>query len=161
MKSFSTRRRVGHDAAEMFALVADVERYPEFVPLCDKLRIRKRELLEIAGQGEQPDRNGEILVADMTVAYKMLRETFTSQVRLDPDMNRIDVRYVDGPFQSLKNVWLFEPLQGGGSMVDFSISYAFRSRTFQLIAGAVFDRAFQRFAEAFEARADRVYGRAA
>jgi coenzyme Q-binding protein COQ10 len=71
------------------------------------------------------------------------------------------VRYLDGPFQSLNNVWHFTPQSGGGSTVDFAIAYAFRSRTFQAVAGAVFDRAFQRFAEAFEMRADRVYGRAA
>ena len=161
MKRFSTSRRVAHGASDMFALVADVERYPEFVPLCQALRIRKRQPIDIKGREDGEGRSGELLIADMTVAYKVLRETFTSEVRLDPGANRIDVRYVDGPFQSLDNVWRFTPQPSGGSVVDFSIAYAFRSRTFQVVAGAVFDRAFQRFAEAFEARADRIYGRAA
>jgi hypothetical protein len=79
--------------------------------------------------------------------------------RLDHQANRIDVRYVDGPFKSLNNVWRFDACETGGSIVDFTIAYSFRSRTFQAIAGAVFDRAFQRFAEAFEERANQVYGR--
>jgi coenzyme Q-binding protein COQ10 len=159
MKRFSTSRQVAHAAQDMFALVADVERYPEFVPLCDDLRIKKRHPVEIPASEDGAARQGELLVADMTVAYKVLRETFTSQVRLDHQANRIDVRYVDGPFKSLNNVWRFDACETGGSIVDFTIAYSFRSRTFQAIAGAVFDRAFQRFAEAFEERANQVYGR--
>lgn len=150
MPSFRNKRRVGHSAGEMFDLVADVERYPEFVPLCESLHVRRR-----VASGEGVD----ILVADMSVAYKMFRESFTSRVTLDRPRLSIVVEYLDGPFSRLENRWTFRPLDDGGSEVEFFISYEFRSRTLGLLMGAMFDAAFRRFAEAFEARADEVYGR--
>jgi len=147
MPQFSTRRRVNHAAADMFALVADVERYPEFVPLCRGLKVRRR---VASGEGV------EILTADMTVAYKMLNETFTSRVTLDRPHLRILVEYLDGPFSHLDNRWVFRPLGERASEIEFFISYQFRSRTLGLVMGAVFDTAFRRFAEAFERRADVV-----
>jgi coenzyme Q-binding protein COQ10 len=135
----------------MFALVADVERYPEFVPLCEDLRITAREATD----------DGEILTADMTVAYKMFQETFTSKVTLKPSAPEVLVEYLSGPFRHLENRWTFKELSGGQSEICFFIAYEFRSRALQLIAGAVFDRAFRRFAQAFEQRADAVYGRPA
>ena len=148
MPQFSTRRRVNHAAADMFALVADVERYPEFVPLCRELKVLRR---VASGEGV------EILTAEMTVAYKMIRETFTSRVRLDHPQLRILVEYLDGPFSHLDNRWLFHPLGERSSEIEFFISYQFRSRTLGLLMGAMFDAAFRRFAEAFERRADVVF----
>lgn len=144
----------------MFDLVADVDHYPEFVPLCQALRVRRR---SPGGEGQ------EVLVADMTVAYKMIRETFTSRVTLDRPTLTIHVEYLDGPFSRLDNRWEFRDLksgeleggEGGGKCeVSFFISYEFRSRTLGLLMGAMFDAAFRRFADAFEKRADKVYGKA-
>ncbi|TCT02648.1 type II toxin-antitoxin system RatA family toxin [Aquabacter spiritensis] len=149
MPSFSNARIVKHDAADMFALVADVERYPEFVPLCEALRVRRR---------TKSDEGVEVLVADMTVAYKLIRETFTSRVTLDRPRLVIHVEYLDGPFSRLDNRWEFRAVDQGRSEVKFHISYEFRSRTLGLLMGAMFDAAFRRFADAFEARADAVYG---
>ncbi len=152
MPQFRTTRRVRHSASDMFDLVADVERYPEFVPLCESLKVRRR-----AASGE----GVEMLTARMTVAYKMLRETFTSQVTLDRPRLQILVEYLDGPFSHLDNRWHFRPIPSGGSEIEFFIAYEFRSRTLGFVMGAVFDAAFRRFAEAFEARANEVFGRAA
>jgi coenzyme Q-binding protein COQ10 len=147
--SFSSARVVAHSPTDMFDLVADVERYPEFVPLCSALRIRRR---------NRSDEGVEILVADMTVAYKLIRETFTSRVTLDRPRLVIHVEYLDGPFSRLDNRWEFRAVDGGRCEVKFHISYEFRSRTLGLVMGAMFDAAFRRFADAFEKRADEVYG---
>lgn len=151
MPQHETARRVTHAPENMFALVADVERYPEFLPLCEALTIRTRR-----------ERNGRtMLVADMTVGYKAIRETFTSQVYLKPDELAIDVKYLDGPFRYLNNEWRFEAVPDGGSIVHFFIDYEFKNRVLGALMGAMFDRAFRMFAEAFERRADEVYGAAA
>ncbi|QCK87480.1 type II toxin-antitoxin system RatA family toxin [Phreatobacter aquaticus] len=150
MPVFKTERRVRHDPAQMFDLVADVDQYPAFVPLCEALKVRRR-----VNAG---DDGIEILVADMTVAYKFIRETFTSRVTLDRPRLHILAEYIDGPFSKLENHWRFVAQPGGGTVVTFSIDYEFRSRALALVMGAVFDAAFRRFAEAFEARADKVYG---
>ena len=152
MPSFRTTRRVNHAADDMFDLVADVERYPQFVPLCQSLVVKKR---ESAGGGR------EVLVADMTVAYKVIRETFTSRVTLDKARLEILVEYLNGPFRSLENRWLFRPEGAKNCEVEFDIRYEFRSRTLGMLMGTVFDAAFRRFAEAFERRADEMYGRPA
>jgi len=150
MRQFRSTRRVRHAAAEMFDLVADVERYPEFVPLCESLRVRKR--------SENPD--GTVtLVADMTVAYKLMRETFVSRVTLDKANQTIRVEYLDGPFSHLDNRWTFVPASEQSCDVTFFIAYEFKSRMLGLLMGAMFDAAFRRFAEAFERRADVVYAR--
>jgi coenzyme Q-binding protein COQ10 len=133
----------------MFDLVADAERYPQFLPLCEALHIRGRQTM---ADGR------EILVADMTVAFKMVRETYTSRVILDRAGNRIDVAYLDGPFEHLDNRWTFRDLEGGACEVGFFIDYAFRSRTLSALMGAMFDKAFHKFSEAFAKRADEVYG---
>jgi len=148
MPKYETKRSVGHTPGQMFALVSDVEKYPEFLPLCEALSVRSRR-----------ERDGRtILVADMTVGYKAIRETFTSQVHLKPDELTIDVKYLDGPFRYLTNDWRFEPDQAGGSVVHFYIDYEFKSRVLGALMGAMFDRAFRMFADAFEKRADVVYG---
>lgn len=149
MPQFSTRRTVKHSAADMFDLVADVDRYPQFVPLCNSLQVRKR----------SKDAEGrDVIVADMTVAYKLIRETFTSRVTLDRHNLQILVEYLEGPFQRMNNRWTFQPLDEETCAVEFYIAYEFRSRTLGLLMGAVFDAAFRRFAAAFERRADQVYG---
>jgi coenzyme Q-binding protein COQ10 len=151
MPQFRTSRRVAHSAANMFDLVADVERYPEFVPLCEKLRIRRR---AEGGEGTH------IIVAEMTVSYAMLRETFMSRVTLDKPNLKIGVEYLDGPFSRLDNQWSFTALDETSCDVAFFISYEFKSRMLGMVMGSVFDAAFRRFADAFEKRADQICGRA-
>ena len=148
MPRFSNKRRVKHTAEQMFELVADVERYPEFVPMCQSLKVRQR---TAAPSGT------ETIVADMTVSFKLIRETFTSRVTLDRPKLRIQVEYLRGPFSSMENRWTFEPRGEGTSEVGFFIAYEFRSRMLALLMGAMFDAAFQRFAGAFEKRADVIY----
>lgn len=149
MPQFSSVKRVHHRAEQMFALVADVEAYPQFLPMCEALTIRSRK-----------ERDGKtLLIADMTVGYKLIRETFTSQVLLKPDENVIDVKYVDGPFRYLDNRWTFKPVGDGSECdVEFFIDYEFKSRTLGLLMGTMFDLAFKKFSDAFEKRADQIYG---
>jgi coenzyme Q-binding protein COQ10 len=149
MPEFTTQRSVRHSAAQMFDLVADVEHYPEFGPLCRALQVRRRSTVADGC---------EVLVADMTVAYKVVQETFTSRVTLDRARQEIRVEYLEGPFSRLENRWSFRPTGERSSEVSFFISYEFRSRTLGLLMGAMFDAAFRRFATAFEQRADAVYG---
>jgi coenzyme Q-binding protein COQ10 len=132
----------------MFALVAAVEHYPEFVPLCQSMRVLRRE--QAGGE--------ETIVATMTVAYKLFTESFTSRVVLKPAQSAIQVDYLDGPFRRLHNRWTFAPLGEAQSEIGFYLDYEFKSRALQMLMGAVFDRAFRTFADAFEARANTVYG---
>lgn len=148
MPEFSTRRRVQHSAANMFALVADVEGYPEFVPLCKSLKVRRR----------TTENGREVIVADMTIAYKVVSETFTSRVTLERERLTILVEYIEGPFRRMNNRWTFRPVDDKSCEVEFFLTYEFRSRTLGLLMGSVFDAAFRRFATAFERRADQVYG---
>jgi coenzyme Q-binding protein COQ10 len=150
MPRFSNRRRVQHRAEQMFDLVADVERYPEFVPLCQALKIRQRT--------QKPD-GTELIVADMTVSFKLVKETFASQVTLDRANRKILVEYLRGPFSNLENRWTFEPKGEEACDVGFFISYEFKSRMLAMLMGTMFDTAFSRFAAAFEKRADQVYGK--
>lgn len=147
MPRFRSTRPVKHKAADMFALVADVERYPEFVPLCESLRVVRR-----AQSGE----GIETIVAAMSVGYKAIHENFTSRVELDHPRLKIDVEYVDGPFKYLENRWVFRDTPTG-SDVEFYINYEFKSFALGLLMGAVFDKAFRKFTEAFEERANFIY----
>jgi coenzyme Q-binding protein COQ10 len=147
MPSFSTRRRVPYTPRQMYDLVADVESYPQFLPLTEALRIRRREK-----QG-----NLDVFTADMTVGYKAIRETFLTRVTLYPDVPKVEARYIDGPFRHLENRWQFHAAPGGCE-IEFFIDYEFKSRILGLLVGAVFDQAFRKFSEAFEARARAVYG---
>ncbi len=147
MPQFETRRPVPHSPVQMFDLVADIERYPEFLPLCEALKIRSRK-----------ERDGKVLLlADMTIGYKAIRETFTTQVLLNKAELAIDVKYIDGPFRYLDNRWRFEPAGEGACDVHFFIDYEFKNRLLGSIMGAMFERAFRMFAEAFEARAAKIY----
>jgi coenzyme Q-binding protein COQ10 len=150
MPRFSSKRRVSHRADEMFDLVADVERYPEFVPLCHALKVRQRR--------QNPD-GTETIVADMTVSFKLVKETFTSEVTLDRAGRKIDVRYLRGPFSNLENRWTFEPRGEQACDVGFFIAYEFKSRLLAMLMGTMFDAAFAKFSTAFEKRADVVYGK--
>jgi coenzyme Q-binding protein COQ10 len=118
------------------------------VPFCERLTVR----------GRRSEGSREVLVADMAVGYKLVRETFTSKVTIDREALEIRADYLDGPFRSMENSWSFVPLPDGGSEISFAISYEFRSRALALLMGAVFDRVFRTFADAFEKRADKVYG---
>ena len=137
-------------AEQMFDLVADVERYPEFVPLCQALKIRQRK--------HNPD-GTETIVADMTVSFKLVKETFTSEVTLDREHLKILVRYLKGPFSNLENRWTFEAKGEEVCDVGFFIAYEFKSKVLATLMGAMFDAAFGRFSAAFEKRADMVYGK--
>lgn len=148
MPQFMNTRRVRHRADQMFDLVADVERYPEFVPLCQSLKVRQR----------TTDAEGrEVIVADMTVSFKLVRESFTSRVMLDRPNLKILVEYLRGPFSKLENRWTFTARGEDASDVGFFIAYEFKSRMLAILMGAMFDAAFQRFVSAFEARADAIY----
>jgi coenzyme Q-binding protein COQ10 len=149
MPEFSTKRRVRHAAADMFDLVADIKKYPEFVPLCSALTVKSR---------SEKDDDTVVLVADMTVSYKIIRETFTSRISLDRPELKIFVEYLSGPFKRMHNRWTFHPAGDNACDVEFFIAYEFRSRALAMLMGAVFDTAFRRFAVAFEERADAVYG---
>ena len=149
MPQFSSRRRVPHSAQQMFDLVADVERYPQFVPLCKALKIRERTTSEDGT---------EVIVADMTVSFKLVQETFTSRVTLDRANLKILVEYLKGPFSNLENRWSFVAKTDRACEVVFYIDYEFKSRMLATLMGAMFDTAFHRFAAAFESRADQVYG---
>ena len=148
MPRFTTKRRVRHPASDMFDLVADIEHYPEFVPLCRSIRVGQRMTI---GEGV------ETLRSEMTVAYKMISETFVTRVTLDKPRLQIHVQYLEGPFRQLENRWTFRPLGERASEVEFFISYEFRSRMLGLVMGSMFETAFRRFAEAFERRADAVF----
>ena len=149
MHVFETKHRVAHSADDMFALVADIEDYPKFLPLCEALTIKRRE------QGE----TGEVLIATMTVGYKLIRESFTTRVALDRQTHSILVEYLDGPFSHLENRWTFNPSGEGACEVGFYIEYSFRSRLFERLVGGLFNKAVQKYTHAFETRADAVYGR--
>ena len=137
-------RQLPYSCAQMFDLVADVARYPEFLPWVVATRVRA-------------DTEHE-MTADMLVGFKAIREKFTSRVTKDRP-NRIDVHYLDGPLRDLDNSWVFRPADDGGCEIDFSVDFTFRNAVFEALAGQYFDRAFRKMVEAFEKRADELYGR--
>lgn len=137
-----------HPAQDMFDLVADIDRYPEFVPLCQSLNTRS----------SRQKGGREIRLADMTVGYKSIRETFTCQVVLNPADSEILASYIDGPFKFLENRWFFETTGKTTCNVHFKLDYEFKSRALALLMGSMFDRAFAKFTQAFEERADELYG---
>ena len=142
-------RDVPYKADDMFALVADIEKYPEFLPGCTGARIRKREC----------DGACDVVVADLILSYKVFREQFTSSVVLDSAARSIVVHYVRGPFKHLANEWKFEPLADGGSRIHFFIDFEFRSVTLQKLMNSMFGKAFARVMQAFIDRADVLYGK--
>lgn len=144
MPTHAEKRVLPYSPEQMFNLVADVERYPEFLPWCVACRIRQK---------DSPD----AFVADLIIGFKFVRERFTSLVALDrPD--RIDVVYKEGPFRHLTNHWSFAADEKGHCIIDFYIDFEFRSRTLQSLIGRLFNEAVQRMVNAFERRAKALYG---
>ena len=143
MPTHAEQRVVPYRPDQMFDLVADVDRYPDFLPWCVGARIRER--------------TGEVILADLIIGYKMIRERFTSRVETHRSENRISVSYADGPFRYLNNTWEFEPHEDG-CLVDFYVDFEFKNRMLQKIIGLFFNEAVRRMVAAFENRADALYG---
>ncbi len=139
-----------YSAEEMYALIADVARYPEFLPWCSAARIR--------GTRGLPDGTGTVMDADLVISFKVYREKFGSRVTLRPQARTIDVEYLDGPFKYLKNHWKFVPVAERACEVDFFVDFEFRSAILQKLIGLVFHEAMQRVVRAFEKRAEALYG---
>jgi len=147
MPSHEERRILPFTPEEMFAIVADIEKYPEFVPGCTALRIRSRET------------KGDVIVltAEMMVAFRALRERYTSVVTLNRLEGAIDARHLEGPFERLDTRWRFRPLDPGCE-VHFFIDFTFRSRILSSVAGLFFDGVARRMTDAFVARAEKLHG---
>lgn len=143
MPRHSETKYLPYAPEQLFALVADVARYDEFLPWVTAVRVRSSSDTEV--------------IADLIVGFNAFKERFTSRVtKYRPD--RIVVDYVEGPLKYLKNEWRFEPAADGGTNLHFSVDFAFRSRLFETLAGAMFDRALRRMTGAFETRAAALYG---
>ena len=145
------KRVLPYAPEELYNLVRDVDKYPEFLPWCQALRIRKREAAE----------EGEVVLADMVIGFKVFRERFTSQVVAKPGGGgkpaRIDITYTDGPFKFLNNHWIFNAV-GGGTEIDFFVDFEFRAKILEKAIGVIFNEAVQKMVNAFETRARAVYG---
>jgi coenzyme Q-binding protein COQ10 len=150
MPTHAEKRLLPWTPEQLFDLVADVGRYPEFLPWCLAARVRRRE--------------DDAMTADLVIGFRMIRERFTSDVRLDRTGRRIDVSYSDGPFRHLNNHWKFDPappsaeLPGGGTLIDFYVDFEFRSKLLQSLIGLLFNEAVRRMVHAFETRARQLYG---
>ena len=153
MPQHSDSRILPYSADQMYALVADIERYPEFLPWNTAARIRSRR--------PGPD-GGELVEADLVISFKVFRERFGSRVTLWPADRRIDTEYLDGPFKYLKSGWSFADLPtdapGGGCKVEFFVDFEFRNAILAKLIGVVFDEAMSRIVRAFEERARKLYG---
>lgn len=147
MTARRTKTIVPYSAEEMFDLVADIERYPEFIPYCRTLRVLTSDVAE--GQG--------VITAEMIVSYHAFREKFKSEVTLDRAHLKIEAAYLEGPFRKLHNLWRFRDTDDG-SEVDFTIDFEFRSFILQGLSKAVFEKVFERMTDAFVERAHQVYG---
>ncbi|WP_341760513.1 type II toxin-antitoxin system RatA family toxin [Candidatus Endowatersipora endosymbiont of Watersipora subatra] len=148
MPSFITSQLIQYSASDMFSLVADVQKYPQFVPLCQALSIHS----------EQKKASCSILIADMTVGYKSIYEKILCQVVLNPQEALINVNYIDGPFKYLKSEWRFLEKTTAECDVYFFLDYEFKSQTLSMLMKSMFDQAFSRFIKAFEERATQIYG---
>jgi coenzyme Q-binding protein COQ10 len=143
MPTHAEQRVLGYSPEQLYGLVADVERYPEFLPWCIAVRIKRRESC--------------LVVADLVIGFKMLRERFTSRVTLNEAGRRIDVAYMEGPFKYLNNHWTFED-HPKGCLIDFYVDFEFRSKLLQKIMQPLFYEAVRRMVQAFETRAHALYG---
>jgi coenzyme Q-binding protein COQ10 len=156
MSSYAEKRFLPYTPAQLFELVAAVDRYPEFLPWCLAARVRSAGTLPGAPRKA-------LLVADLVIGFRMMRARYTSRVTLRPPQ-RIDVTCVEGPFRYLNNHWAFEPVAAsagrpsGGTMVVFRIEFEFRSSLLQSLMGVLFDEAVSRMVAAFEGRAKQLYG---
>lgn len=145
MPTHHERRALPFRAEDMFDLVAEVEKYPEFLPWCRGARIRER--------------RGNEVVADLLIGFRMFRERFTSRVQLDRPALRIDVAYSEGPFKYLRNHWAFIETGPRACEVEFYVEFEFRNRILQKAVEALFSEAVRRMVYAFEDRATSLYGR--
>ncbi len=148
MPHHSETKVLPYRADQMYALVADVGAYPDFLPWCAAARIRAR----------APQEGGEVMEADLVISFKVFRERFGSRVTLLPGQNRILTDYLDGPFKHLHSVWDFEPMEGGQCRIAFAVDFEFRNPILSGIIGLVFHEAMTRVVRAFEARAAKLYG---
>lgn len=147
MASHSEKKTLPYSPEQMYALVADIESYPMFLPWCAAARIRSR----------RPERQKEVVEADLVVSFKVFRERFGSRVTLDETGGHIRTEYIDGPFRYLESDWHFAPAEGGCE-VSFSVDFEFRNVVLQTAIGLVFNDAMQRIVRAFERRARDLYG---
>lgn len=141
-------RRLPYSADQIYALVADIESYPKFLPWNTAARIRSRRPIEA----------GELVEADLVISFKVFRERFGSRVTLEPEAKRITTEYLDGPFRHMRGVWSFRDLPEGGCEIDFFVDFEFKNAILQGIIGMVFNEAMQRVVRAFENRAIALYG---
>ena len=151
MPTHAEKRVMPHSAEQMYGLIADVGRYPEFLPWCAAARVRETRPLS--------DGTGEIMDADLVISFKLFRERFGSRVTLRPEARIIDVEYLDGPFKYLNNHWEFIPKGENACEVDFFVDFEFRSALLQRVIGVVFGEAMHRIVRAFERRAEDLYGK--
>ena len=142
MPTHAEKKFLPYTVDQMFGLVADIERYPEFLPWCIGARVRKRE--------------DDTVYADLMIGFKMVRERFTSKVVMTAP-GRIDVSYAEGPFHYLANHWIFEPAPGG-CHIDFYVDFEFKSKALQKIIATLFNEAVRRMVAAFETRAQALFG---
>ena len=147
MPKHSETKHLSYTAEQMYARVADVGSYPQFLPWCSAARIRSR----------QPQPEGEVIEADLVISFKVFRERFGSRVTLFPDALKIDTEYLDGPFRYMRSHWAFRP-DGAGCEVDFFVDFEFKNALLQGIIGVVFNEAMLRIVRAFERRAAELYG---
>ena len=143
MPTHAEKRVLPYTAEQLFDLVADVDRYPEFLPWCLAARVTRRE--------------GNVVYADLVIGFRMVRERFSSKVTLHHP-ERIDVKYLKGPMRYLDNHWRFTPQDDGGCLVEFYVDFAFRSAVMQKLIGVLFNEAVRRMVDAFDARARDLYG---
>ena len=149
MPQHHEERHLPYEAQQIFDLVADVARYPEFLPWTAAARIRSR----------TPCQGGEVMEADLVISFKVFRERFGSRVTLLPGAGQILTEYLDGPFKHLKSVWRIDPAPEGGCNVVFDVDFEFRNAILAKVIGVVFDEAMRRVVRAFEARAEQLYGK--
>ena len=142
MPSHAETRNLEFSVSQMFNLVSDIEKYPEFLPWCIGLRIRNK--------------HADLIVADMVIGYKMFREQFTSKVKLTSP-NKINVMYEEGPFKYLNNKWIFIDQGDGSCKVDFYVDFEFNSIFMEKMVGSIFGEAVKVMVNAFESRAKIIY----
>ncbi len=143
MPTHAEMRLLPYEPGQLFDLVADVERYAEFLPWCLASRVTRRD--------------GNQIYADLVIGYKVVRESFTSRVTLNEAKCRIDVAYTRGPFKHLNNHWIFNT-HPEGCLIDFYVDFEFRSRLLKRAFAPIFNEAVRRMVSAFEARAEELYG---
>ncbi|SFI84990.1 type II toxin-antitoxin system RatA family toxin [Celeribacter neptunius] len=150
MPTHQETKHLPYSADQMYALVADVESYPKFLPWNAAARIRSR-----SDMGDH-----ELMLADLVISFKVFREKFGSRVKLFPAERRIDTEYLDGPFRYMKSWWIFHPAEDGGCDVEFFVDFEFKNAILQGVIGVVFNDAMHRIVRAFERRAQELYGTA-